>query len=157
MHGVWGSIPEKRLNKGNDGGTTRRTTDIFQLATAVLFQNPIQNFALAPNNLTDAPQVCLDFMKQVPTTWDETRFIEGYPGKYIVLARRHGDTWYVAAVNATKEPLKLKLDLPMLAGQEVSFYSDDKKMQPQLKQQKIKADGSLQLTVQPQGGAVIVR
>lgn len=152
-----GVFLNKRLNKGNDGGTTRRTTDIFQLATAVLFQNPIQNFALAPNNLTDAPQVCLDFMKQVPTTWDETRFIEGYPGKYIVLARRHGDTWYVAAVNATKEPLKLKLDLPMLAGQEVSFYSDDKKMQPQLKQQKIKADGSLQLTVQPQGGAVIVR
>ena len=46
--------------------------------------------------------------------------------------------------------------LLMLAGQEVSLYSDDKKMQPQLKLQKIKTDGSLQLTVQPQGGAVIV-
>lgn len=146
----------KRLNRSNDGGTIRRTTDIFQLATAVLFQNPIQNFALAPNNLTDAPQICLDFMKQVPTTWDETRFIDGYPGRYIVLARRHGNTWYIAAVNATAEPLKLKLDLPVLAGQEVSLYSDDKKMQPQLKLQKIKTDGSLQLTVQPQGGAVIV-
>ena len=145
-----------RLNRSNDGGTIRRTTDIFQLATAVLFQNPIQNFALAPNNLTDAPQICLDFMKQVPTTWDETRFIDGYPGRYIVLARRHGNTWYIAAVNATAEPLKLKLDLPVLAGQEVSLYSDDKKMQPQLKLQKIKTDGSLQLTVQPQGGAVIV-
>ena len=152
-----GVFLNKRLNRGNDGGTIRRTTDIFQLATAVLFQNPIQNFALAPNNLTDAPQICLDFMKQVPTTWDETRFIDGYPGRYIVLARRHGNTWYIAAVNATAEPLKLKLDLPMLAGQEVSLYSDDKKMQPQLKLQKIKADGSLQLTVQPQGGAVIVK
>ena len=151
-----GVFLNKRLNRGNDGGTIRRTTDIFQLATAVLFQNPIQNFALAPNNLTDAPQICLDFMKQVPTTWDETRFIDGYPGRYIVLARRHGNTWYIAAANATVEPLKLKLDLPMLAGQEVSLYSDDKKMQPQLKLQRIKADGSLQLTVQPQGGAVIV-
>lgn len=151
-----GVFLNKRLNRSNDGGTIRRTTDIFQLATAVLFQNPIQNFALAPNNLTDAPQICLDFMKQVPTTWDETRFIDGYPGRYIVLARRHGNTWYIAAVNATAEPLKLKLDLPMLAGQEVSLYSDDKKMQPQLKLQRIKADGSLQLTVQPQGGAVIV-
>ena len=151
-----GVFLNKRLNRGNDGGTIRRTTDIFQLATAVLFQNPIQNFALAPNNLTDAPQICLDFMKQVPTTWDETRFIDGYPGRYIVLARRHGNTWYIAAVNATAEPLKLKLDLPVLAGQEVSLYSDDKKMQPQLKLQKIKTDGSLQLTVQPQGGAVIV-
>lgn len=152
-----GVFLNKRLNRGNDGGTIRRTTDIFQLATAVLFQNPIQNFALAPNNLTDAPQICLDFMKQVPTTWDETRFIDGYPGRYIVLARRHGNTWYIAAANATVEPLKLKLDLPMLAGQEVSLYSDDKKMQPQLKLQKIKTDGSLQLTVQPQGGAVIVK
>ena len=145
-----GVFLNKRLNRSNDGGTIRRTTDIFQLATAVLFQNPIQNFALAPNNLTDAPQICLDFMKQVPTTWDETRFIDGYP------ARRHGNTWYIAAANATVEPLKLKLDLPVLAGQEVSLYSDDKKMQPQLKLQRIKADGSLQLTVQPQGGAVIV-
>ena len=151
-----GVFLNKRLNRSNDGGTIRRKTDIFQLATAVLFQNPIQNFALAPNNLTDAPQICLDFMKQVPTTWDETRFIDGYPGRYIVLARRHGNTWYIAAVNATAEPLKLKLDLPVLAGQEVSLYSDDKKMQPQLKLQKIKTDGSLQLTVQPQGGAVIV-
>ncbi len=151
-----GVFLNKRLNRSNDGGTIRRTTDIFQLATAVLFQNPIQNFALAPNNLTDAPQICLDFMKQVPTTWDETRFIDGYPGRYIFLPRRHGNTWYIAAANATVEPLKLKLDLPMLAGQEVSLYSDDKKMQPQLKLQRIKADGSLQLTVQPQGGAVIV-
>lgn len=152
-----GVFLNKCLNRSNDGGTIRRTTDIFQLATAVLFQNPIQNFALAPNNLTDAPQICLDFMKQVPTIWDETRFIDGYPGRYIVLARRHGNTWYIAAANATAEPLKLKLDLPMLAGQEVSLYSDDKKMQPQLKLQKIKTDGSLQLTVQPQGGAVIVK
>ena len=151
-----GVFLNKRLNRSNDGGTIRRTTDIFQLATAVLFQNPIQIFALAPNNLTDAPQICLYFMKQVPTTRDETRFIDGYPGRYIVLARRHGNTWYIAAANATVEPLKLKLDLPMLAGQEVSLYSDDKKMQPQLKLQRIKADGSLQLTVQPQGGAVIV-
>lgn len=152
-----GVFLNKRLNRGNDGGTTRRTTDVFQLATAVLFQNPIQNFALAPNNLTDASPICLDYMKQVPTVWDETRFIDGYPGRYVVLARRHGNTWYVATINATPEPLKLKLSLPMLAGQEVSSYSDDKALQPQLKQQKIKADGSLQLTVQPQGGVVLVK
>ena len=48
-------------------------------------------------------------------------FIEGYPGKYIVLARRHGDTWYVAAVNAGSEPLKLKFDLDMFAGKQCLF------------------------------------
>lgn len=150
-----GCFLNKRLNKGNDGGTTRRTTDVFQLATAVLFQNPVQNFALAPNNLTDVSPVCIDFMKEVPTEWDETRFVDGYPGKYVVLTRRHGDNWYLAAVNATGEPLKLKLDLPMFAGKTVSSYSDDKHMQPQVRQQNVKSDGKFQLTVQPQGGFVL--
>lgn len=150
-----GCFLNKRLNKGNDGGTTRRTTDVFQLATAVLFQNPVQNFALAPNNLTDVSPVCIDFMKEVPTEWDETRFVDGYPSKYVVLARRHGDNWYLAAVNATGEPLKLKLDLPMFAGKTVSSYSDDKHMQPQVRQQNVKSDGKFQLTVQPQGGFVL--
>ena len=150
-----GCFLNKRLNKGNDGRTTRRTTDVFQLATAVLFQNPVQNFALAPNNLTDVSPVCIDFMKEVPTEWDETRFVDGYPGKYVVLARRHGDNWYLAAVNATGEPLKLKLDLPMFAGKTVSSYSDDKHMQPQVRQQNVKSDGKFQLTVQPQGGFVL--
>ena len=151
-----GCFLNKRLNRTNDGGTTRRTSDIFQLATAVLFQNPVQNFALAPNNLTDVPSVCMDFMKRVPTTWDETRFIDGYPGKYAVLARRHGNSWYVAAVNAGKETLKLKLDLSMLAGETVSFYSDDKKGEPQLQELKVKKDGKVQLEIKPQGGAVLV-
>lgn len=120
-----GTFLNKRYNRTNDGGTTRRTSDIFQLATAVLFQNPIQNFALAPNNLTDAPEVTLDFMKQIPTTWDETVFIDGYPGKYAVLARRHGNRWYIAGINAQKEPLKLSLNLPMLNnGDVVVTYTD---------------------------------
>lgn len=145
------------LNKhrNNDGGTTRRTTDVFQLATTVLFQNPVQNFALAPNNLKDVPAVCMDFMKQVPTTWDETRFVDGYPGKYVVLARRQGDTWYLAAVNAGKEPLKLKLDLDMFAGKTVALYKDDKKGEPELTSLKVKENGKVQLEIRSQGGAVL--
>ena len=152
-----GTFLNKRLNRGNDGGTIRRTTDVFQLATSILFQNPIQNFALAPNNLTDAPKVCIDFMKQVPTTWDETRFIDGYPGKYVVLARRHNDTWYVAAVNAMKEPLALEVCLPMLVDETVSFYTDDKNRQPELKELKIGKNGQVKLVVQPQGGNILVK
>ena len=95
-----GCFMNERLSKDNKGGTIRRTTDVFQIATCVLFQNPIQNFALAPNNLEDAPEVCLDFLREVPTTWDETRFIGGYPGEHVALARRKGNTWYVAAINA---------------------------------------------------------
>ena len=93
---------------------------------------------------------------EVPTTWDETRFIDGYPGKYVVLARRHGDTWYLAAVNAGKEIVKLKLDLDMFAGKIVSLYKDDKKGEPQLVTLKVKESGKVQLEILPQGGVVLV-
>lgn len=152
-----GCFLNKRLNRNNDGDTTRRTTDVFQLATTVLFQNPVQNFALAPNNLKDVPAVCMDFMKRVPTTWDETRFVDGYPGKYVVLARRQGDTWYLAAVNAGKEPLKLKLDLEMFAGKTVALYKDDKKGEPELTSLKVKENGKVQLEIRPQGGILCIK
>ena len=104
-----GCFLNERLSRGNNRGTTRRTTDVFQISTLVLYQNAVQMLALAPNNLTDAPQLCLDFVKEVPTTWDETRYISGYPGETVVLARRNGDKWYVAAVNAVDTPLEFKV------------------------------------------------
>ena len=153
-----GTFLNKRYNRTNDGGTTRRTTDVFQLATAVLFQNPIQNFAITPNNLTDAPRLALDFLKEVPTTWDETVFLDGYPGKYCVLARRHGDRWYIAGINAQKEPLKLKLALPMLReGDRVAFYSDTKNHEPQLEQKTIQKPDETSVTIQPEGGIVFIK
>ncbi|HCZ22278.1 MAG TPA: alpha-glucosidase, partial [Rikenellaceae bacterium] len=107
-----GTFLNKRLERNNGKpdangharGTIRRTTDAFELATAVLLQNPIQNFAIAPNNLQDAPAAALDFLREVPTTWDDTRYIAGEPGKNVAIARRHGDTWYIGAVNASEEP-----------------------------------------------------
>lgn len=113
-----GSFLNERMHRSNGqpgpgglvSGNVRRTTDAFSLATAVLFQNPIQNFALAPNNLTDQPKEALDFLSEVPTTWDETRLVSGCPGENVVLARRHGDTWYVAAANAVSEPLALDVN-----------------------------------------------
>lgn len=151
-----GTFLNKRLNRGNDGGTTRVTTDIFQLATAVAFQNPIQNFALAPNNLTDVPAFEIDFMKEVPTVWDEVKFIDGYPGRYVVLARRHGQDWYVAALNAGKEALKLTVELPMLAGTAVSYYHDGKDGKtPQAEEAKVAKNGKFKLTLAAQGGAVL--
>ena len=104
-----GSTLNKHYSVDNQHGTTRRTSDVFAMATAVLFQSSVQHFALAPNNLEDAPAWAIQFMKDVPTTWDETKFIDGYPGKYVILARRSGDKWYIAGVTADKTPLKEKL------------------------------------------------
>ena len=105
-----GTFLNKNLNRNNDGGTRRRTSDTFELATAVLFQSPAQNFALTPQNLTDSPEAAIRFMKNVPTTWDDIRFIDGYPGKYVVMARRHDNRWYVAGVNAEDKPVTVTID-----------------------------------------------
>ncbi|MDE6371464.1 MAG: glycoside hydrolase family 97 protein, partial [Duncaniella sp.] len=100
-----GTVLNRRLNRGNNGGNRRVTSDAFQLALAVLFQNPVQNFALAPNNLDDAPAQAIQFMKKVPTVWDDTRFVEGYPGRYVVMARRSGGKWYIAGVSNLDSPV----------------------------------------------------
>ena len=105
-----GSALNKRYSADNQHGTVRKTSDVFAMATAVLFQSSVQHFALAPNNLYDAPAWAIQFMKDVPTLWDETRFIDGYPGKYVILARRSGDKWYIAGVTSDKTPLKEKLE-----------------------------------------------
>ena len=152
-----GTVLNHRLNRGNDGGTTRRTTDAFELATAILFQNPVQNFALAPNNLTDAPAAAIDFMKAVPTTWDETMFIDGYPGKYVVLARKSGNKWYIAGVSAEEKPLKLKLNLPMLKkGMETSVYAENGKTPLEVKTLKIKNPEAVEMTLNNRDGFIIV-
>ena len=147
----------KRYSRDNKGGNVRRTTDIFQLATSVLFQNSIQNFAITPNNLTDVPSFEINFLKGVPTTWDETRFIDGYPGKYCVLARRHGQKWYVVGVNAGKEALKLKLDLSILAGQKVVKYIDAADASPRMTDYVISKNGKADVTIQPNGGFILVQ
>ena len=105
-----GSTLNKRYSADNQHGTVRKTSDVFAMATAVLFQSSVQHFAMAPNNLEDAPAWAVQFMKDVPTTWDETKFIDGYPGKYVIMARRSGDKWYVAGVTADSTPLKEKLN-----------------------------------------------
>ena len=160
-----GCFMNRRLAKGNKSGTTRRTTDCHELATTILFQNPIQNFAITPENLLPeseggAPKVSMDFLREVPTVWDETRHIDGYPGKYIVLARRHGQTWYIAATNATKEPMKLTLDLSEFVqkGDIATLYSDNAKTrEPQKSDLKIRNAKKVTLTILPDGGAVIVK
>lgn len=111
-----GCFMNRHMSRDNQSRHGRKTTDVFEIATEILFQNPIQNVALAPNNLEDAPDVCMNFLRLVPTTWEETRLLGGYPGKYVALARKSGGKWYVAVVNAEEKPFAITLDLNQLEG-----------------------------------------
>ncbi|MBF6628780.1 MAG: glycoside hydrolase family 97 catalytic domain-containing protein [Proteiniphilum sp.] len=145
----------KQHNRNNDGGNRRKTTETFQMATAVLFQSPIQNFGITPNNLTEQPSFVIGFMKEIPTLWDETIFIDGYPGKFVVLARRHGEEWYVTAINAGEEVKEVTIALPMFSGQTVTHYSDNRDRTPQWSRVNIGEEGEIRLSVLPGGGAIL--
>ena len=96
-------------------------------------------------------------MKHVPSTWDDVRFIDGYPGRYVILARRHGDKWYVAGVNAQKETLKTEIALPMwTAGTELQVYADDAGLQGSVKSAKLGRKQTLKVTIPCNGGVLIV-
>ena len=151
-----GSTLNKYYNGDNKSGSHRITSDVFALATAVLFQSSVQHFALAPNNLTDAPAWAIDFMKAVPTTWDDIRFIDGYPGKYVIMARRHADKWYVVGINAEKQPLKKTLTLDMIpAGTMLDVYSDNDKLEGSKKQVKLGKKQTINVVIPCNGGVVI--
>lgn len=156
-----GTIMNRYMSQDNKSRHPRQTTDVFEMAAGIMNQAAIQCIAMCPNNLTDIPQFEIDWLKQVPTTWDETRFIDGYPGKYAVLARRSGDKWYIVGLNALKEPLKLTLDLPMFEGKEFTVYSDkplkkDQKFaEAEMKQGKLNKKGQVKVTIQPNGGLII--
>ena len=152
-----GSTLNKFYGADNQHGSRRMTSDVFALSTAVLFQSAVQHFALAPNNLDDAPQWAIEFMKEVPTTWDEVKFLDGYPGKYVVLARRHGDKWYVVGVNADSQPYTATLSLPFIdAGASLRVYSDDKQLQGNVKTVKHSRQQRIKVTIPQNGGLVIV-
>ena len=155
-----GSTLNKYYNAANEPrGSRRVTSDVFALATAVLFQSPVQHFAMAPNNLTDAPIWAVDFMKKVPTTWDDVKFIDGYPGKYIIMARKHGDKWIISGVNAQDKTLKLNLNLSAFfnAGETVTLYSDDAKLNGTASEIKINKKQELKISIPKNGGLVITK
>ncbi|MDW8852163.1 glycoside hydrolase family 97 catalytic domain-containing protein [Flavobacterium sp. MMLR14_040] len=154
-----GSALNEFYNSDNipNKGSKRMTSDVFALATAVLFQSGVQHFALAPNNLTDAPDWAINFMKEVPTTWDEVRFLDGYPGKYVVFARRKGNKWYIAGVNAQKETIKLQLKLPMIAsGSALKVYSDDENLNGKAETIKLKNNQEVEIKIPNNGGVLLM-
>ena len=152
----WGGIiMNKWMAPDNKSRHTRKTTDIFELASGITMQTSVQCVAMQPNNLQELPQFEMDFLRQLPTTWEETRFIDGYPGKYVVMARKATNgRWYIAGLNAQKEPLALTLDLKAF-GSLTKMLIDDKKMQPIQTVVKTDKKGKVKVVIQPNGGLVI--
>ena len=129
------------------------TSKAHELALTVLFESGLQHLADKPESYLAQPQAVQDFFTELPNVWDETRFVAGYPGKGAVLARRSGDSWYVAGINGL-EAQTFSLDLSFIkSADKIQFFADA-------------PDGSwaitnteslpTQLLCQPRGGFVFV-
>lgn len=130
------------------------TSKAHELALTVLFESGLQHLADKPESYLAQPQAVQDFFTELPSVWDETRFVAGYPGKGAVLARRFGHSWYVAGINGLDEAQTFSLDLSFIkSADKIQYFADA-------------PDGSwaitnidsfpTQLTCQPRGGFVFV-
>ncbi len=153
----WGGIiMNKYMATDNKSRHTRKTTDIFELASGITMQTSVQCVAMQPNNLQELPEFEMDYLRQLPTTWEETRFIDGYPGKYVVLARKATNgNWYIAGLNAQKEPINLSINLSDFDSNLSKVLIDNKKGQPVQTALKTDKTGKVKVTIQPNGGLVI--
>lgn len=159
----WGGMMMNRhMSRDNKSRHPRYTSDVFEMATAITNQTSVNCVAMCPNNLTDLPQFELDFLRHVPTTWDDTKFLDGYPTQYAVVARCTGGKWYVGGINGTDKAIKLTLQLPMFAGQNVKYYTDEPKKDGEvipmsvLKELKVSKKGEAQVVIQPMGGIILM-
>lgn len=101
---VFGDIPNIR----------RATKNGFELAESVLFLSGIQHFAEIPEGMATVPAYVKTFLQDLPRSWDDSKFVAGFPGKFVVIARRYGDSWYVAGINAEEREMTLDLDLSFI-------------------------------------------
>ena len=146
----WGGVMmNKFMSKDNKSRHKRYTTDIFEMATAITNQTSVNCVEVTPESMPGITDWEMKFLKQLPTTWDEVKFIDGFPGKYTVIARRHGDKWYVGGINGTDTPMKLTLNLDFLAGKSVDMYLDNA-----LK--TVKTKKQMKVEIPAMGGIIIV-
>ena len=128
------------------------TSLAHELALTVLYESGLQHLADRPESFLAQPKEVQDFLGQLPTVWDETRYVSGYPGESAVLARRSGNTWYVAGINGKDAPQILKTNLSFMGKGSVQMFVDDASGKWQISTiSKLPS----QIECQPRGGFVM--
>lgn len=102
----------------------RKTTAAFEMALSVLFLSGVQHFAETPRGMNSVPAVAKEFLQKLPVSWENVKFLDGYPGKYVVLARKSGDSWYVAGINGENSDRELTIDLSSFKKRAYTLFSE---------------------------------
>jgi len=135
----------------------RRTSSAFELALSVLFTSGIQHYAETPEGMAKAPDFVREFLRHVPRSWDDVRFVDGYPGKYAVIARRGNGRWFVAGINAQRSEQKLELSLAGLPVKSGTLIADrgDANLAFRSERVEVAAGQKLVLTLRARAGFVV--
>ena len=148
----------------SDSQHSHITTHAHELALSVLFESPLLHWADKPESYLAQPRDVRDFMSALPTTWDETRLLGGYPGEWVVMARRSGSTWYVTGINGKDTAQTLSFDTSILPKGRYTLFTDKPGYKGELPAnnpepwsiKKGKGKAPSKLTCQPRGGFVYV-
>ncbi len=138
-------------------GIKRKTTSTYELALSIVFISGVQHLAEGPEGMEFVPGYVQTFLQQLPVSWDETRFLDGYPGKLYAVARRSGKKWYIAVINGENTNKEINLNLSFLKNKKTNLIADetDGKSFLQIPLQ-ISSDGKVTVAVKANGGIVCV-
>lgn len=133
----------------------RKTTNSFELATSILFLSGIQHYAESPEGMAEVPDTIKEMLRQLPSQWDDSKFIRGYPGKDVVIARQGNGAWYIAGINGENKAKTIDLDLSEFKGN-IKLKITDNESNDSFRINKEISTKQLTLPMKPNGGFVIV-
>lgn len=134
------------------------TTYAHELAQAVVYESGWVHFPDGVEPYLELPEAPKQFLKDVPTSWDDTKFLEGHPGKYVVLARRKGDQWFIGCLSGQETAQELNLDLSFLGSGSYKATIITDGAQPRTfatKERTLTRRDKTQITVRKYGGFVV--
>lgn len=130
------------------------TTNAHELALSVIFESGWQHMADGVEAYRSQPEEVKQFLKNVPSTWDDTKFVQGVPGKEMILARRKGDDWFIAGINGEAVEKDFSKDFPFLTGEyEATIIKDSKDPRSFIiVKTNLNSSGKVDLLMSPYGG-----
>ena len=142
----------------------RLTTYAHEAALGVIFESGIQHLSNTPISYRSANADYQDYLTDLPTSWEQSQFLGGYPGKDIVMARRSGNHWYIAGINAEDNIKQLEFNLDFLStayhrdlAKTATLISDGKTANEFSSQSfKLGASRKFRVKVNPAGGFVMI-
>jgi hypothetical protein len=134
---------------------TRKTTGGFEIALSVLFTSGIQHIAETPRGMAAQKDFVREYMSTLPATWDDVKFIDGYPGKFVVMARKNGARWYIAGINGENTERGIPLNVPFLTESSRAIIITDSVDTKFFMKRGIDFSKPVTITMHPYGGFVI--